>query len=76
MVKQSPYSFGVARRFPDYMKTAWDGGKDVSLTLRPPLPQEITWHSFRLEAEPNPRLPIYCTNLKFFPLEVLNLHLV
>ena len=24
--------------FPDYMKTAQDGGKDVSLTHRPPLP--------------------------------------
>jgi hypothetical protein len=25
-------------RFPDYMKTAQDGGKVVSLTHRPPLP--------------------------------------
>jgi hypothetical protein len=25
-------------RFPDYMTTAQDGGKDVSLTHRPPLP--------------------------------------
>jgi len=25
-------------RFPDFMKTAQDGGKDVSLTHRPPLP--------------------------------------
>jgi hypothetical protein len=25
-------------RFPDIMKTAQDGGKDVSLTHRPPLP--------------------------------------
>jgi len=28
-------------RFPDFMKTAQDGGKVVSLTHRPPLPQEI-----------------------------------
>jgi hypothetical protein len=25
-------------RFPDYMTMAWDGGKVVSLTQRPPLP--------------------------------------
>jgi len=29
-------------RFPDFMTTAQDGGKVVSLTHRPPLPQEIT----------------------------------
>jgi len=28
-------------RFPDFMTTAQDGGKIVSLTHRPPLPQEI-----------------------------------
>ena len=28
-------------RFPDYVTTAQDGGKVVSLTYRPPLPQEI-----------------------------------
>jgi hypothetical protein len=28
-------------RFPDFMTTAQDGGKDVSLTHRPLLPQEI-----------------------------------
>jgi hypothetical protein len=28
-------------RFPNFMKTAQDGGKVVSLTHRPPLPQEI-----------------------------------
>jgi hypothetical protein len=28
-------------RFPDYMTTAQDGGNYVSLTHRPPLPQEI-----------------------------------
>ena len=27
--------------FPDYMTTAQDGGKIVSLTHRPPLPQEM-----------------------------------
>ena len=28
-------------RFPDFMTTAQDGGKVVSLTHRPPLPQKI-----------------------------------
>jgi hypothetical protein len=28
-------------RFPDFMTTAQDGGKGVSLKHRPPLPQEI-----------------------------------
>jgi len=28
-------------RFPDFMTTAQDGGKFVSLTYRPPLPQEM-----------------------------------
>jgi len=28
-------------RFPDYMTTAQDGGKVVSLKHRPPLPQEM-----------------------------------
>ena len=28
-------------RFPDFMTTVQDGGKVVSLTHRPPLPQEI-----------------------------------
>jgi len=28
-------------RFPDFMTTAQDGGKFVSLTHRPPLPQEM-----------------------------------
>jgi hypothetical protein len=42
-VKQSRYRPGVAQRlsrklrFPDYMTTAQDGGKVVSLTHRPPL---------------------------------------
>jgi hypothetical protein len=39
-------------RFPDYMKTAQDGGKVVSLTHRPPLPpSKCSWYSFLLEAE-------------------------
>jgi len=43
-VKQSHYRPGVAQRvlrnlrFPDFMKTAQDGGKVVSLRHRPPLP--------------------------------------
>jgi len=45
-VKQSCYRPGVAQRvpgrFPDFMTTAQDGGKVVSLTHRPPLPPENT----------------------------------
>ena len=34
-------------RFPDFMTTAQDGGKIVSLTYRPPLPpRKYTWYSF------------------------------
>jgi hypothetical protein len=40
--------------FPDFMTTAQDGCKVVSLTHRPPLPQEITWYSFLLEADSTP----------------------
>jgi len=38
--------------FPDYVTTAQDGGKVVSLTRRPPLP--LSWYSFLLEAESTP----------------------
>ena len=42
-------------RFPDFMTTAQDGGKVVSLTHRPPLPpSKYTWYSFLLEAESTP----------------------
>jgi hypothetical protein len=42
-------------RFPDFMTTAQDGGKFVSLTHRPPLPpRKYTWYSFLLEAESTP----------------------
>ena len=42
-------------RFPDYMTTARDGGKVVSLTHRPPLPpRKYSCHSFLLEAESTP----------------------
>jgi hypothetical protein len=41
-------------RFPDYMTTAQDGGKVVSLTHRPPLPQEMLLYSFLLEAGSTP----------------------
>ena len=39
-------------RFPDFMTTAQDGGKVVSLTHRPPLPPGN--YSFLLEAESTP----------------------
>jgi hypothetical protein len=39
-------------RFPDFMTTAQDGGKVVSLTYRLPLlPRKYTWYSFLLEVE-------------------------
>ena len=46
-------------RFPDFVTTAQDGGKVVSLTHRPPLPprntsvthKKYSWYSFLLEAE-------------------------
>jgi len=42
-------------RFPDFMKTAQNGGKVVSLTHRPPLsPGNNTWYLFLLEAESTP----------------------
>jgi hypothetical protein len=42
-------------RFPDYMRTAQDGGKVVSITHRPPLPpRKCSWYSLLLEAESTP----------------------
>ena len=42
-------------RFPDFMTTAQDGGKVVSLTHWPPLPPvNTTCYSFLLEAESTP----------------------
>ena len=42
-------------RFPDYMTTAQDGGKVVSLTHWPPFtPRKCSWYSFLLDAEPTP----------------------
>jgi len=42
-------------RFPDFMTTAQDCGKVVSLTYRPPLPpRKCSWYSFPLEAESTP----------------------
>jgi hypothetical protein len=39
--------------FPDFMTTAQDDGKVVSLTHRPPLPPgKYTWYSFLLESTP------------------------
>jgi len=41
--------------FPDFMKTAQDVGKVVSLRHRPPYPpRKYTWYSFLLEAESTP----------------------
>ena len=42
-------------RFPDFIRTAQDGGKVVSLTHRPSLsPKKCTWYSFLLETEATP----------------------
>jgi hypothetical protein len=42
-------------RFPDFVTTAQDGGKVVSLTHLPPLPpRKYSWYSFLLEAESTP----------------------
>ena len=41
-------------KFPDFVTTAHVGSKFVSLTHRPPLPQEILWYSFLLEAQSTP----------------------
>ena len=49
-----PEGYGKLR-FPDFMTTAQDGGKVVSLTHRPPLPpRKYSWYSFLLEAESTP----------------------
>jgi len=62
-VNQSHYRLGVAQRvlrklrFPDFVTTAQDGGKVISLTHRPPLPSGNTPGThFCLEAESTPRL--------------------
>ena len=42
-------------RFPDYMTTAQDGSKVVSLTHRPSFSlRKYSWYSFLLEAESTP----------------------
>jgi len=42
-------------RFPDFMTTAQDGGKVISLTHQPPFtPRKYNWYSFLLEAETTP----------------------
>jgi len=53
-LKQSHYGPEGSRklRFPDYMTTAQDGGKVVSLRHRPPLPpRKCSWYSFLFKAE-------------------------
>ena len=60
-------------KFPDFMTTAQDGCKVVSLTHRPPLhPRKYTWYSFLLEAESTPGP--YC-NRKDYVTEKFHLHL-
>ena len=50
-------------RFPDFMTTAQDCGKVVSLTHRPPLPpRKCSWYSFLLEAESTPGT--YCDRIQ------------
>jgi hypothetical protein len=43
-------------RFPDYMTTAQDSGKVVSLAVRKAAftPRKYSWYSFLLEAESTP----------------------
>jgi hypothetical protein len=42
-------------RFPDFLTTAQDGGKVVSLTHRPLFtPRKYSWYSFLLEVELTP----------------------
>jgi len=42
-------------RLPDFVTTAQDGGKVVSLTHRPAFaPRKCSWYSFLLEAESTP----------------------
>jgi hypothetical protein len=41
-------------RPPDFLTSAHEGGKIVSLTHRPPLPPGLTWYSFFFEAESAP----------------------
>jgi hypothetical protein len=41
-------------RFPDYMTTAQDGGKVVSLSTGRLHPRKCSWYSFLLEAESTP----------------------
>ena len=57
-VKQSHYRPGQAQRvlrklrFPDFVTTAQDGGRVVSLTYWPLFtPRKYSWYSFLLEAE-------------------------
>jgi len=41
-------------RFPDYMRTAQDGGRLSALRTGRLYPQEMSWYSFLLEAESTP----------------------
>ena len=55
-------------RFPDFMTTAQDGGKVISLTHRPLLPpSKCSWYSFLLEAESTPGPQ--CDRKDFMPVK-------
>ena len=55
--------------FPDFIATAQDGGKVVSLTQRPHLPhRKYTWYSFLLEAESNPRSIVRPEGLRYWKI--------
>jgi len=52
------------------MTTAQDSGKVVSLTHRPPLPQEVLLYSFLLQAESTPGP--YCDRKDFISMKNSN----
>jgi len=51
--------------FPDFMTTAHDGGKVVSLTHRPPLPQEILLVLISVRGLVDPRATVRSEGFSF-----------